>query len=224
MSRPNLTLVAPAAVPGDVAPGDDALMALAGADDARAFGVLVARHEAGLRRLAGLLGVDAERARELVQDAFIVAWDKRATYRPEGRLESGGAPRPPGLASPSSPRSGGSVRAWLASIVRNLATRERRKARVRAFFGMSTPPAWTAPSTLDDGFTTIAAADRDRVLAAALQRLPPKMREALVMRFVEGLDYEQMARALGTSASTLRSRVHYGLAQLAPLVPEELLR
>lgn len=182
-------------------PGDETLMALACAGDQRAFAQLVRRHEAGLRRLASLLVGDPERGRELVQDAWVQAWERRAHYRPQDRL-----------------------RAWLAGIVRNLAARERRRQRVRAFFGLATPPAWATPASDDDGFTTIAAADRDRVLAAGLQRLPPKMREALALRFVEGLDYDTMAALIGVSASTLRSRVFHGLALLAPHVPEEVLR
>lgn len=181
--------------------GDDALMALAIADDKRAFAELVTRHEAALRRLAGLLSGDPERARDLVQDALILAWERRHTYQPRGQLK-----------------------AWLAGIVRNLCARERRKAKVRAFFGLASPPAWTAPAPLDDPFTQVAASDRDRVIAAALTRLPIKMREALALRFVDGLDYDQMASVLGVSASTLRSRVFHGLAQLSAHVPEELLR
>jgi len=200
--RPSLSLV-PA--PGDVgrAPpeGDDALMALAAAGDRRAFGRLVARHEAALVRLATLLVVDAERARELAQDALVLAWERRARYTPTGP-----------------------VRAWLAGFVRNLARRERRRQRVRAFFGLALAPAWTEPEAPGDGFAARAAADRDRVLAAALTKLPPAMHEALAMRFVAELSYDEMAALTGTSASTLRSRVHHGLARLSPHVPEELLR
>lgn len=194
---PPLSLAPPVA---DPRPSDDALMALA-ATDRRAFAELVTRHEAALRRLAGLLIGDPERARDLVQDAFVLAWERRLTYQPRGQLK-----------------------AWLAGIVRNLCARDRRKAKVRAFFGLATPPAWTEPARLEDPFTELAAADRDRVLAAALQRLPPKMREALALRFVEGLDYDAMAVVLDVSASTLRSRVFHGLAQLSAHVPEELLR
>jgi RNA polymerase sigma-70 factor (ECF subfamily) len=196
-NRHQLSLVTPGQEPGD-----DALMALANAGDQRAFASLVSRHETGIRRLAGLLIGDPERGRDLAQDAFVVAWERRGAYRPTGKL-----------------------RAWLAGIVRNLAARERRRARVRSlFFGAATPPAWVSPVAPEDGFDTLAGSDRDRVLSAALQRIPAKMREALVLRFVEGLDYDAMAEATDVSASTLRSRVHHGLSHLRAHVPEELLR
>lgn len=179
-------------------------MALAATGDQRAFATLVTRHEARIRRLVTLLVGDRERARELAQDVFMIAWARRDAYRATAPW-----------------------RAWIAGIARNLAARERRRARVRSLFGLATPPAWTAPAMLpapDAGLETLAAADRERVVVSALARLPPKMREALVLRFVEGLDYTAMSNALGVSASTLRSRVHHGLAQLGPYVPQEMLR
>lgn len=205
--RPPLRLVDPAlAARPEVShpepPGDDALMALAQAGDTRAFGVLVTRHEQAVRRFAGLLVGDSERGRELAQDAFVRAWEARGRYLPSGRL-----------------------RGWLYGFVRKLAAHERRRARVRRLFGLGPPPAWTAPAELEPApFEALAARDRDRIVGAALGRVPPKMREALVLRFVEGLDYDAMAAVLGTSASTLRSRVHHGLAHLAVHVPEEILR
>jgi RNA polymerase sigma-70 factor (ECF subfamily) len=52
-----------------------------------------------------------------------------------------------------------------------------------------------------------------RVHAAAL-RLPPKLREAVLLRFVAGLDYRAISEAIGRNESTVRSRVFHGLRQL----------
>jgi len=167
--------------------------------DPRAFATLVRRHEPALQRLATLLVNDPERARELTQDAFVLAWERRDTYRPEGRL-----------------------RAWLGGIVRNLARRENRRRVLTRLF-LRDAPAWTSPEPLDPtlGLTN---KDRDRLLAAGLSHLSQSHREALVFRFALELDYDVMSTLLDTSASTLRSRVHHALAQLARRVPEELLR
>lgn len=177
---------------------DDALMGLAQTDP-RAFEALVRRHEPAMRRLATLLLNDPDRARELTQDALVLAWERRARYEPRGQL-----------------------RAWLGGIVRNLARRESRRRALWKVF-VRDAPAWTSSEPLDPS-AGLGQRDRDRLLANGLARLSAPHREALAFRFAEELDYDTMAELLQTSASTLRSRVHYALAQLAHHVPEELLR
>lgn len=199
---PRLVAVQPSAAPtpdeGPPALSDDALMGLA-QTDARAFEALVRRHEPALRRLATLLLNDPERARELTQDALVLAWERRARYEPRGQL-----------------------RAWLGGIVRNLAWREARRRALWKVFSREAP-TWVSPEPLDPS-AALSERDRDRLLAAGLSKLTAAHREALAFRFADGLDYDTMAELLDTSASTLRSRVHYALAQLARHVPEELLR
>lgn len=202
MNRPPrlVALADPPAPAPEVSPeiSDDALMGLA-QSDSRAFAALVRRHEPAMRRLATLLINDPERARELTQDALVLAWERRHTYEPRGRL-----------------------RAWLGGIVRNLARRESRRRAIARFFSRELP-SW-GPSEELDPSAVLSQRDRDRLLAAGLGKLSAAHREALAFRFVEELDYDTMAELLDTSASTLRSRVHYALAQLARHVPEELLR
>ncbi len=48
----------------------------------------------------------------------------------------------------------------------------------------------------------------------ALSQLSGDMREALLLRYAEGLRYDEMAAVLGAHESTLRSRVHHGLKLL----------
>jgi RNA polymerase sigma-70 factor (ECF subfamily) len=57
------------------------------------------------------------------------------------------------------------------------------------------------------------------VLRTALLRLSPKMREAVVLRYLEGLSYEEIGRVLGCSSGTVASRLNRALAGL-----EEILR
>jgi RNA polymerase sigma-70 factor (ECF subfamily) len=66
------------------------------------------------------------------------------------------------------------------------------------------------------------AADRARLVQAALQKLPEHFRTPLALRFIEELDYEQIAAIIGRTPSAARSRVHYGLQKLAALLPPEV--
>ena len=64
----------------------------------------------------------------------------------------------------------------------------------------------------------IAAAQRQVALKVALQELPDAQREAVLLRFDQGLDYSTIAQMLGRSESTIRSQVFYGLKKLRELL------
>jgi RNA polymerase sigma-70 factor (ECF subfamily) len=53
-----------------------------------------------------------------------------------------------------------------------------------------------------------SAEDAARV-HAALNDLAPEQREVLVLRFLEGMSYEDIARVVGSPLGTVRSRIHY---------------
>lgn len=59
--------------------------------------------------------------------------------------------------------------------------------------------------------------ERDRMLAL-LRRLPPKQRAVLVLRHYEGLPDAEIADLLGSSAVTVRSNAHRGLAALRAMI------
>jgi RNA polymerase sigma-70 factor (ECF subfamily) len=63
--------------------------------------------------------------------------------------------------------------------------------------------------------------ERQERLFQALGDLPPAMREAVILRFVDELSYEEMERVLSSNASTLRSRVHHALQRLKERLGKE---
>ncbi len=77
---------------------------------------------------------------------------------------------------------------------------------------MPLPPTLEAASRLDDDF---AQRERKRKVEQAVQRLPPKLRSPIVLRHIEGLAYDQIARVLGVSIGTVASRVSRAHARLA---------
>jgi len=64
-----------------------------------------------------------------------------------------------------------------------------------------------------------ARVERDLILRRALMMLPFKMREVVVLKYLEELSYEEMSRALGCAPGTVASRLNRALAEL-----EERLR
>lgn len=102
-----------------------------------------------------------------------------------------------------------SITAWLYRVVRNRAISMARSAwrrRRHETLAAALVPAWT--SDLDRPLV-----EREE-LAAALQSLDESLREVVVARIWGGLNYEQIAEAVGTSLSTAHRRYAAGLAAL----------
>ncbi|HBI41756.1 MAG TPA: RNA polymerase subunit sigma-70 [Planctomycetales bacterium] len=92
--------------------------------------------------------------------------------------------------------------AWLYRIARNrTALRHRNKPR---------PSRPLAEDDLADGSDDedYSTADAERVHAALIE-LAPEHREVLVLRFLEGMSYEDVAQVVGSPLGTVRSRIHY---------------
>ena len=117
-------------------------------------------------------------------------------------------------------RSLGSLRdaaafpAWIYRIARDRAWRLLRKERpAETSLSEETVPA---PSEEPEFSAEDAAA-----VHAALAELPEEHREVLVLRFIEGLSYEEIAAITATPLGTVRSRLHYGKEALRKLLAKE---
>jgi RNA polymerase sigma-70 factor (ECF subfamily) len=60
------------------------------------------------------------------------------------------------------------------------------------------------------------------LLARGIAELPPAQRAALILREVEGLSYEEIARAVGCSPGTVMSRLFYGRRRLRQVLKARL--
>lgn len=109
----------------------------------------------------------------------------------------------------------GTPRQWLYGIANNLLKRLWRTKRVsstaRQKLQIRTPP--TAMTGWDEIEATDARLDADR-LAGALERVPPKSREAVRLRIVEQLAYGEIARRIGCKPAAARGLVFRGLRRL----------
>lgn len=98
--------------------------------------------------------------------------------------------------------------AYLRSTVVNLCRSAHRRATVaRRRQPPADPPAASAEQLAMLG-------EDHREVIAALNGLPPRQREALVLRYWAGLDDAAIAAAMGVSAGTVRAHVSKGLAAL----------
>ena len=110
---------------------------------------------------------------------------------------------------------GSNVRAWLYRVATNRAldclagARRRREA-----LSVHDPHLATGEGgSPDDGAFALTADARDRIRAQCA-RLPRKQREAVWMRWVEGLGYDTIAERLASSTDSARANVYHGMKRL----------
>ena len=97
----------------------------------------------------------------------------------------------------------GAFRTWLYRIARDRAYREFRR---------HPPPVQLREDSdlaLDPNDSSDIPAESIEQVHAALERLVREHREVLVLRFLEGMSYEDIARVIGCPLGTVRSRIHY---------------
>jgi RNA polymerase sigma-70 factor (ECF subfamily) len=114
---------------------------------------------------------------------------------------------------------------WIFRIAVNLALSQQRKQRVRTAQSLNATTDEQAPlvDRLADGRTEspadrVAASETQAQVQAALARLEPDYRVAVVLRDIEGCDYQEIADILEVPVGTVRSRIHRGRAGLAALL------
>jgi len=172
------------------APAPRDLVAALRAGEAAAFDAVYARYQA---RLYGFLWRLAGR-RVVADDLFQETWLRLARHAPRLAPDT-------------------DLGAWLYAVGRNCYRSYRRWAlldqqRLHEYGLWPRSGRDGAPEAL------AAAGEEQERLAAALQRLPLKYREALLLVGVEGFTPEQAAATLGLSAVNLRQRLSRGRALL----------
>ena len=108
------------------------------------------------------------------------------------------------------------LRAWLYRIARDRAFRRLRKAR-RVEQPLDEASVVDESAADESHFSPEDAAR----IHARLDDLPPEQREVLVLKFLEEMSYEEIARVVGCPLGTVRSRIYYGKQALRRALTEE---
>ena len=170
---------------------------LPAATDADAVASRLFRERYGsLVQMARLLVDDKESAEEVVQEAFVLLYGSWRRLRDPGRAE-----------------------AYLRSSVWNLARdRLRRRRTVRRYEAVAARgPDVTGTlrgSIPESPADAVVEDERRRLLAAALDRLPARQRDCLLLRYWGDLSEREIAQTLGISPGSVKSHVHRAMARL----------
>lgn len=173
--------------------------------DARAFDTLVTRYRGRVYSMTYHLVQNESDAWDLAQDAFIKAW--RAL--PQFKLDS-------------------SFYTWLYRIAHNCAYDWLRKRKIDSAGEFDDnrvdhqpdPTAEAVPHAFTRPDKAMANAELGARIRAAVARLSEEHRTAILLREVEGMPYDEIAKVMQTSIGTVMSRLFYARKKLQELLKD----
>ena len=116
----------------------------------------------------------------------------------------------------------GSFAVWLARMTRNLLIDHYRRTKAnRVTDSIEDQLPMLEARTAGQGGRAdglLAGREASELLQAALQKLSPELREAVILRDLEELDYKEIAAVLNVPEGTVKSRLNRGRAELARLL------
>ena len=172
---------------------DQATLSLLKRGDQSAWEALIAAHQD--RVLNFLFHVEGSYpdALDLTQETFFRAWRGIGTFR-----------------------AGEELVPWLFTIARNTQIESHRRRRLARFSIEEAAETGFEPVDDADGPQGRAEREQDsRRLREALLEIPEDYRSAVVLRYMQDLPYEEIARVQGVAVGTAKSRVFRGKELLA---------
>lgn len=163
------------------------------AGDQKAFELLVIKYQRRIQRLIGRMVRDVDLVEDIAQETFIRAYRALAQFRGEAQFYT-----------------------WLYRIAINTAKKAlmdlKRNPTVSENYYKSDEDDET--SRVENELTTsetpeavLASKEIAEIINAAMQALPEELREAITLREIEGLSYEEIAEAMNCPIGTVRSRI-----------------
>lgn len=184
---------APLPKPAD-ADSDTALVQRTLAGDQRAFELLVIKYQRRIQRLIGRMVRDVDLVEDIAQETFIRAYKALGQFRGDAQFYT-----------------------WLYRIAVNTAKKallDLKRDPVlteSALRGVSdddeTSRPESEPISSETPEASLQAKEIGQAVNAAVEDLPEELRQAVVLREIEGLSYEEIAEVMNCPIGTVRSRI-----------------
>jgi RNA polymerase sigma-70 factor (ECF subfamily) len=171
---------------------DEALMLRTGQGDRGAFDEIVRRYMSRMVNVAYQMTGDSELSQDIAQETFYRAYRSAATYKQIAKFST-----------------------WLYTIALNLCRNELRRRKHRFYSLEEMAERDEESSVRIDIEDESARPDRDveqnelgRLIVKAIDTLPEKFKQPIVLRDIEGLSYEETGRILNLPEGTVKSRIN----------------
>lgn len=173
--------------------------------DEAAWEELVRQHTRQVYGLCFRFTNSAQEAQDLTQDVFLRVFKTIKTFR----------------------SAEGSFHTWLARVTRNLLIDHYRRTRqervtdsIEEQLPMLQEKGASAAARPDQA---LAGQEASEILQATLQKLSPDLREAVILRDLQEMEYREIAEVLDIPEGTVKSRINRGRAELARLLRKQKL-
>ncbi len=172
---------------------DSALVQRTVAGDPRAYELLVVKYQRRIERLIGRMVRDTDLVQDIAQETFIRAYRALGQFRGDAQFYT-----------------------WLYRIAVNTAKKAlvdlRRdpvvtETALRNDDEDETSAVENELTTEETPETVLAAKEIAQAVNQAMQALPEELRQAVTLREIEGLSYEEIAEAMNCPIGTVRSRI-----------------
>ena len=184
---------------------DQSLVSRCLGGDEAAWEELVRQHTRQVYGLCFRFTNSAQEAQDLTQEVFLRVFKTIKTFR----------------------STEGSFGTWLARVTRNLLIdhyRRTRQQRVTDSIEDQLPvleQVGTSGAARPD--QALAGREASEILQATLQKLSPDLREAVILRDLQEMEYREIADVLDIPEGTVKSRINRGRAELARLLRKQKL-
>jgi RNA polymerase sigma-70 factor (ECF subfamily) len=186
-------------------PDDLQLVARSQAGDTAAFNELVTRYRSRAFSMIYQMTRNEQDAWDLAQDGFVKAWKSISRFRGQSSFYT-----------------------WLYRILMNVTIDALRKKNIQGgtefddAIGLQQiePGAATAPRSEMPPVEKLSDQEIRARIDAAIEKLSPEHRAAIVMREIDGLEYSEIAEQMECSIGTVMSRLFYARKKLQALLKD----
>ncbi|MFO7526902.1 MAG: sigma-70 family RNA polymerase sigma factor [Ignavibacteriaceae bacterium] len=163
------------------------------------FEILVERFKNPLMNFVYRFIGDYEVCTDIVQETFIKVFRYKDSYSSLAKFNT-----------------------WIYTIAGNLAKTEYRRRKRRNFFSISDygeeHTTFDIPDNTNRPDITTDSGIKDEIIQKALLKVKEVYREAVILRDIQELSYEEISEILGIEVGTVKSRINRGRAQLQKLL------
>jgi RNA polymerase sigma-70 factor (ECF subfamily) len=163
--------------------------------DLEAFNEIVGRYKNPLYNFVCRLLGDPMYSEDIVQETFIRVYRNKHRYHRIARFST-----------------------WIYTIASNLAKTELRRRKVKQFFSISSKGSeekdYDLPDRSQDVEKEVDRSMKQEAVVREINKLPSPFKEAVILRDMQDLSYEEISGILGVPLGTVKSRVNRGRARL----------